>query len=125
MSEWTSNVRWTIRPQMDRLHYHPLSPYSRKAYVAGLHRGEPFERVVIELGVEALSTPEYLAISPFGKMPTLETATGPIIESTSIIEYWEGRAVPKLIPADAAQTARHFDRLGDLYLIAPVAKMWW
>ncbi|MBI2894500.1 MAG: glutathione S-transferase family protein [Deltaproteobacteria bacterium] len=110
---------------MDRLHYHPLSPYSRKAYVAGLMRGEPFERAVIELGSGALQRPEFLAISPFGKMPVLETAEGPIIESTSIIEHWEDRGPRKLLPAGRELTARHFDRVGDLYLVDPVAALWW
>lgn len=110
---------------MDRLHYHPLSPYSRKAYVAGLHREECFERKIIELGTGALRRPEFLAISPFGKMPVLETAAGPIIESTSIIEHWEERGPCKLLPAGSERVARHFDRLGDLYLIDPVAALWW
>lgn len=110
---------------MDRLHYHPLSPYSRKAYVAGLLREEPFERVVIKLGEDALSHPDFLAISPFGKMPVLETAQGPVLESTSIIELWEERSTNRLLPFGGERVARHFDRLGDLYLIAPVAALWW
>jgi glutathione S-transferase len=110
---------------MERLHYHPLSPYSRKAYVAGLVRGEQFERAVIELGTGALERPEFLAISPFGKMPVLETAEGPIIESTSIIEHWEERGPRKLIPPGHERVVRHFDRIGDLYLVDPVSVLWW
>lgn len=110
---------------MDRLHYHPLSPYSRKAYAAGLMRGERFEKAVIQLGTGALERPEFRAISPFGRMPVLETPEGPIIESTSIIEYWEEKGPRKLLPKGEERAARHFDRLGDLYLIDPVAKLWW
>ncbi len=108
-----------------KLHYHPLSPFSRKALVAVLHRGDPVELREIPLGQGALQAPEYLAISPFGKMPVLQTATGPIIESTSIIEYLEASGAPALIPAGSARIARHFDRIGDHYLIAPMAELYW
>lgn len=110
---------------MERLHFHPLSPYSRKAYVAGLLRGEAFEPVVLQLGAGALRRPEFLALSPFGKMPVLETEEGPLFESTSIIERWEERGPALLLPPESARVARHFDRLGDLYLIASVATLWW
>ena len=120
---------------MERLHYHPLSPFSRKAFVAALLRDESCELVQIPLATGALQRPEYLAISPFGKMPVLETRgvgvagfgpqVGSIIESTSIIEFWEERGPRMLLPSGSERVARHFDRLGDLYLIAPVAALWW
>lgn len=109
----------------ERLHHHPLSPYGRKAWVAALHRGQPVERVDITLGTGALSRPEFLALSPMGKLPVLETETGPVFESTSIIEYWEERGPRVLLPVGLERVARHFDRLGDLYLLAPVAALWW
>jgi glutathione S-transferase len=43
----------------------------------------------------------YLARSPFGKMPVLETDDdGVIFESTSIVEYLEVRRGRRLIPED-------------------------
>lgn len=108
-----------------RLHYHPMSPYSRKAWAALLHRGDLFEPVSIVLGAGALRRPEFLAVSPFGKMPVLETDDGPIIESTSIIEWVEARGPRVLVPDDAAFEARHYDRLADLYLMAPMSELWW
>jgi len=113
---------------MLRLHFHPMSPYSRKAWVALLHRGDAFEPVQLKLGTGALQRPEFLAISPFGKMPVLETGDAEaIIESTSIVEWLESRGPRVLIPDDreAAFAARHFDRIGDLYLMAPMATLWW
>jgi len=108
-----------------KLHYHPLSPYSRKVSTAIAMRGDPIELVSIRLGTNALATPEFLAISPFGKIPVLETESGPIIESTSIIEYLEEQGPRCLLPVGSERTARHFDRLGDHYLIATVAKYFW
>ncbi|MCC6521374.1 MAG: glutathione S-transferase family protein [Polyangiaceae bacterium] len=111
---------------MLRLHYHPLSPYSRKASTAIALRGDAVELCEIALGSGALQRPEFLALSPFGKMPVLETPDeGPIIESTSIIEYLEAKGPPVLLPPGAARAARHFDRLGDLYLVEPVAAWFW
>lgn len=112
---------------MLRLHAHPLSPYGRKAWSAMLHRGDQFELAEVKLGVGWLRRPEFLAISPFGKMPVLETPDGPIIESTSIIEWLEVNEGSQLIPESRREAflTRHFDRLGDLYLIAPMAKLWW
>ena len=110
---------------MMRLHYHPLSPYSRKAAVAVAMLGAPVEMTVIELGSGGLRRPEFLAISPFGKMPVLETDNGPVIESTSIIELLEETFGPLLLPAGTERIARQFDRLGDLYLTEPVAALWW
>lgn len=113
---------------MERLHYHPLSPFSRKAFVAALMRDEACELVQIPLGTGALTRPEFVAISPFGKMPVLETdlpGVGNVIESTSIIELWEERGPRVLLPPGRERVARHFDRIGDLYLITPVAALWW
>lgn len=108
-----------------RLHYHPLSPYSRKAAVAIALRGDAAELRSITLGAGELRSAAFLEISPFGKIPVLETAEGPLIESTSIIEYLEERGPRVLLPAGSERVARHFDRLGDLYLVAQVAQLWW
>jgi glutathione S-transferase len=81
-----------------RLHHHPLSPYSRKVVIAIQHRGDAIELAQLTLGGGALKKPEYLAMSPFGKMPTLETPEGPLFESTSIIELLEDRGPRKLLP---------------------------
>ena len=107
-----------------RLHYHPLSPYSRKAWVAVLHREQDIDCVVVDVMKGGLSDPAFQAISPFGKMPVLETKEGPLIESTSIIEYLEEKGPRSLLPRGAERIARHWDRLGDLYLIEPMSVMW-
>lgn len=108
-----------------RLHYHPLSPYSRKVVIAIQYRGDTVELSQIQLGAGALKRPEYLAISPFGKMPTLETDEGPLFESTSIIELLEERGPRKLLPEDRQRVARHWDRIGDHYLLPPYATLFW
>jgi glutathione S-transferase len=109
-----------------RLHYHPLSSYSRKAAIGVGLRGDPVELCVIDVMSGGLKTAAFTSMSPFGKMPVLETDDGgSIFESTSILEYLEARGPARLIPAGHAARARHFDRLGDLYLLNPVGKFFW
>jgi glutathione S-transferase len=108
-----------------RLHYHPLSSYSRKAAIGIALRGDPVELHVLDVFAGELKSPSFLAMNPFGKMPVLETDDGPIFESTSILEYLEERGPRKLLPKGGEQRARHFDRLGDLYLLNPIGKYFW
>lgn len=108
-----------------RFHYHPLSSYSRKAAIGIGLRGDAIPFVELNpLGGE-LRSEAFLAKSPFGKMPVLETDDGPIFESTSILEYLEERGPRVLLPAGQERRARHFDRLADLYLLDPIGKFFW
>jgi len=109
-----------------RLHYHPLSSYSRKATIGIGLRGDPIELVVLDPFKGELKTPAFLAMSPFGKMPVLETDDGgSIFESSSILEYLEDRGPRRLLPKGQELRARRFDRLGDLYLLDPIGKYFW
>lgn len=72
-------------------------------------------------GIAALKSPEYLKLNPFGKIPTLETAQGAIIESTVICEYLDDTAGgAKLMPADAFERARvrMLGQITDHYLLS-------
>jgi len=111
-------------PRM-RLHYHPLSSYSRKVQIGMALRGDPVELVVLDVFGGALRTAEFLAMSPMGKMPALETPDGVLYESTSILEYLEERGPRVLIPPGQERRARHFDRMGDLYLLEPIGHYFW
>ncbi len=109
-----------------RLHYHPLSSYSRKAAIGIGLRGDPVELRVLDPFKGELKTPAFLELSPFGKMPVLETDEGgSIFESTSILEYLEARGPRRLLPEGQEARARRFDRLGDLYLMDVVGKFFW
>jgi glutathione S-transferase len=109
-----------------RLHYHPLSSYSRKVALGVALRGDAVELVVVDALGGGLSTPAFQALSPFGKMPALELDDGTsVYESTSILEYLEERGPRRLIPVGQERLVRHFDRLGDLYLLDPVGAYFW
>lgn len=108
-----------------KLHYHPLSSYSRKTSDGIGLRGDSIERVVIDAMAGELRSPAHLALNPFGKMPVLDTPEGPVYESTSILEYLEERGPRCLLPPGQERQARHWDRLGDLYLLEPIGKFFW
>lgn len=109
-----------------KLHYHPLSSYSRKAAIGIGLRGDSIPFQVVDALAGGLKTPDYLRLNPFGKMPVLELADGSaIFESTSILEYLEEVGPRVLLPPGLERQARHFDRLGDLYLLDPIGKFFW
>ena len=78
---------------MLRLHGFSASNYYNIAKLALLEKGVPFEEVTVYTGAGAGYRPDYLASSPLGKVPCLETEEGFLTESRCIIDYLE-RAVP-------------------------------
>ncbi len=85
---------------MIKLHGFSASNYYNVPKLALLEKGIPFEEVLSYTGVGPKYKPEYLEISPLGKVPALETPEGYISESRAILEYIE-RAYPEpsLLPA--------------------------
>jgi glutathione S-transferase len=63
-----------------------LSNYHNKVLVALLEKGVPFEE---DASVRPSQSAEYLARSPMGKVPYLETPHGRLCESAVILEYLE------------------------------------
>lgn len=92
------------------------SPYVARVLLAARHKK-------LELPVEmpdgGLKSPEYLAMNPFGKMPTLEHGARHVIESEVICEYLEElHPEPSILPGDALARAhaRTVSRVVDLYV---------
>jgi glutathione S-transferase len=110
------------------LHLHPLSSFCHKVLMALYENGTPFTQQSVNL-TKPDEREAYLKLSPFGKIPALEdTARSEVLfETTIIIEYLQ-RHFPgpvTLIPADAdaALTARLWDRLFDLYVHQPMQQI--
>lgn len=103
------------------------SPFCARVMIAARAKGIEIETVyppvVPGLG---LRNPEYLAINPVGKIPSLVTDEGPTIpESAAIIEYLEARyPEPSLLAADPAQRASMHAaiRLMDTYVVEPLIR---
>jgi glutathione S-transferase len=88
---------------MLKLHGFPVSNYANMVNLALLEKGVPFEYVLTYPD----QTPAYLAKSPRGKVPFLETPQGYINEASVILEYLEDRGEGRaLLPADPFQKAQ-------------------
>lgn len=87
---------------MLRLHGFAISNYFNMVKLALLEKGIPFEVVHTRGGQD----PAFLAVSPRGKVPCLETPQGFISETNVILEYIEETQGGKpLLPSDPYQRA--------------------
>jgi glutathione S-transferase len=87
---------------MLKLHYHPLSTFARRVRIALIEKGIPAELVEVDMPARAHRSPAYLALNPYGRVPTLEEDGFVLYESTAILDYLEAtHPSPPLVPADA------------------------
>jgi glutathione S-transferase len=110
------------------LYYHPLSSFCHKALIALYENGCEFDKRIIDLGNQADSA-ELGAIWPFRKFPVLRdhVRNRNVPETTLIIEYLDHffKCAHPLLPEnwDDALQVRHWDRLFDNYVQAPMQKI--
>ena len=103
---------------MLRLHGFAVSNYFNMVKLALLEKGIPFEINTLQ----GSQSPEFLAISPRGKVPCLETEHGFISETNVILEYLEDTQGGKaLLPSDPWQRAqvRALTKEIELYIELP------
>jgi glutathione S-transferase len=101
----------------------PVSPYVRKVLVYAAERGIALELVPVGLGDP---NPDFLAASPFRKMPALKDGDFSISDSTAVITYLEAKnSDGALIPSDAQARARviWFEEFADTILAAAGGKI--
>jgi glutathione S-transferase len=84
-----------------KLHYHPLSTFSRRVLIAFAEKQVPHELVVVDMAARQHREQPYLSLNPYGRVPTLEEDGFVLFESTAILNYLEAtRPSPPLLPAD-------------------------
>ena len=96
----------------------PVSPFVRKVLAFAAEKGVALELVPIGLGDQ---NPDFLATSPFRKMPGFRDGEFCISDSTAIVTYIDAKHPDMpLIPADPANRARAiwFDEFSDTMLTA-------
>lgn len=101
----------------------PLSPFVRKVAAFAAEKGLDLEKVPVGLGDP---NPDFLACSPFRKMPGFADGDFKISDSTAIVTYLEAKYPdPALIPADPADRARTiwFDEFADTIVTAAGGKI--
>lgn len=103
---------------MLRLHGFAVSNYYNMVHLALLEKGLAFDTVT----VYGNQSPEFLAISPRGKVPVLQTEHGYISETSAILDYLEelGEGRP-LLPAEpfARAQVRALVKEIELYIELP------
>lgn len=106
-----------------RLHGHAVSNYFNTAHAALIEKGVSFEIVRVGASREEV----FLARSPLGKVPFLETQGGSLSETLPILEYLEDvSAGVRLHPADPLLRARgrQIMNIVQLYLDAPLRRLY-
>lgn len=100
-----------------KVHGVRLSPFVRKVLVVLELKGLAYEQVDVFPG---MMTPEYLKISPLGKIPAFEDEGLAVSDSTVICEYLEERyptvATMPSLPAERAR-ARWLEEYADTRLV--------
>lgn len=83
---------------------HHLCPYVQRSVIVLSEKGIAHKRTYIDLS----DKPDwFLAVSPLGKVPVLQTGKTSIFESQVIVEYLDEVTEGSLHPADPLERARH------------------
>lgn len=91
---------------MLKLYHSPLSPNSRRVWIALLEKDIPFELVLLNHRSGDQFKPEFLAINPFHHVPVLVDDGFSVVESLAILDYLEAKyPTPALMPTDAKAVA--------------------
>ena len=88
-----------------KLYHTPLSPNSRRVWVALLEKNLDFELVEIHLDGDNLQ-PEFGAINPFHRIPVLVDDDFTVVESLAILDYLETKyPEPAMLPKEPKDLA--------------------
>lgn len=86
---------------MIRIHWHPFSTYSRRVMIALIEKRIPHELVTVDMAARKHREPAYLAVNPYGRVPTLEEDGFLLYESNAILSYLEAtHPEPALVPPE-------------------------
>jgi len=93
------------------IHGFAVSPHVRAARIALAEKGVAYE--LREVGLDALSTPEFRALNPFGKIPVMTVDAARVFETPAIMVYADAVGTgPALQPADPLARARCWSFVG-------------
>lgn len=88
-----------------QLHCFPPSPNTWKVRAFAHQIGTPLELQIVDLTKGAQKKPEYLALNPTGRTPTLVDGDFKLWESSAILQYLGSRTKTPLWPEDAKTRA--------------------
>jgi glutathione S-transferase len=88
-----------------KLYGFPPSPNTWKVRALAAHLGMPLELVFVDLTKGGSHTPDYLALNPTGRTPTLVDGDFKLWESDAIMQYLASKTTNALWPNDARARA--------------------
>ncbi|MDP9055975.1 MAG: glutathione S-transferase family protein [Pseudomonadota bacterium] len=100
-----------------------LSPFVRKVCIVAAEKGIAWE---LKLTSPGSSDPDFVAASPFGKIPAIRDGDFTLADSSAIVAYLEAKhPAPPVLPADpqARGKAVWFDEFADTILSASGLKV--
>ena len=103
------------------VHGSSLSPFVRKVMVFAAEKGLTLENRATPPGPK---TSEFLAMSPFGKIPAFEDGDYKLADSSAIVHYLEAKLPePRLLPTEARALGRAiwYDEYADTIMFAAAA----
>lgn len=83
-----------------KLYGFPPSPNTWKVRAVAAHLGVPLELVFVDLTKGGSHTPDYLALNPTGRTPTLVDGDFKLWESNAIMQYVASKSANSLWPDD-------------------------
>src|SRR5580765_8740837 len=87
---------------MLRLYHHSRSTFARRVRIVLLEKKIEYEAIELDMMNRAHRAPEYLALNPYGRVPTIDDDGFVLYESAAIVQYLEAtRPVPPLTPSSA------------------------
>ena len=101
----------------------PLSPFVRKVHVVAAEKGIAVETVVSD---PREPHPDFLAASPFRKIPALKDGDYQLADSTAIVTYFDAlQADPPILPSDrkARGKAVWWEEFADTILVPAGGKI--
>lgn len=91
---------------MIRLHCTLTSTFSRRVRIALIEKDIEHEIALVDMAAGEHKSPRYLAMNPYGRVPTLEDDGFVLYESTAIISFLDAlKPRPPLFPVDAKARA--------------------
>lgn len=82
-----------------KLYYHPFSGYSRRVRMQLIEKGIKVEEQLVDLTARGQKSEAYLALNPYGRVPTLVDGDFVLYESSAIMDYLEQLyPTPSLLP---------------------------
>jgi len=109
-------------------YYGAGSPYAWRVWFALEHKAIPYERRALSFTDGDLKKPEYLAVNPRGKVPSIVDGDFRLHESAAILEYLDDEyrdSGKRLFPGSARDRAlvRRLVCEADNYLVPPMNRL--